>query len=93
MNNLKAIKRESLKSSSNNKLRAEGYIPAILYGKKTLILIFQVKEISTIINSTLFIQVLEIDLDGKKEKLFLEILLIMLYRGAYSHRLYENRIR
>ena len=34
MNNLKAIKRESLKSSSNNKLRAEGYIPAILYGGK-----------------------------------------------------------
>ena len=32
MNNLKATKRENLSSGSNNKLRAEGLIPAILYG-------------------------------------------------------------
>ena len=32
MSNLKAIKRENTSSGSNNKLRAEGLIPAILYG-------------------------------------------------------------
>ena len=34
MNNLKALKREKLTSGSNNKLRANGFIPAILYGGK-----------------------------------------------------------
>ncbi len=34
MSNLKAIKRESISSGSNKKLRAEGFIPAILYGGK-----------------------------------------------------------
>ena len=34
MSNLKAIKRESTSSSSINKLRATGFIPAILYGGK-----------------------------------------------------------
>ena len=34
MNNLKAIKREISSSGSNNKLRSEGLIPAILYGGK-----------------------------------------------------------
>ena len=34
MSNLKAIKRENLSSGSNNKLRAQGFIPAILYGGK-----------------------------------------------------------
>ena len=32
MNNLKATKREGTSSGSNNKLRADGLIPAILYG-------------------------------------------------------------
>jgi ribosomal protein L25 (general stress protein Ctc) len=32
MSNLKAIKRERTSSGSNNKLRAEGLVPAILYG-------------------------------------------------------------
>ena len=34
MSNLKAIKRVKTSSSSNSKLRAEGLIPAILYGGK-----------------------------------------------------------
>ena len=34
MSNLKAKIRENLTSGSNNKLRAEGLIPAILYGGK-----------------------------------------------------------
>ena len=33
MSNLKAIKRDNI-SGSNNKLRSEGLIPAILYGGK-----------------------------------------------------------
>ena len=34
MSNLKAIKRENTSSGSTNKLRASGFIPAILYGGK-----------------------------------------------------------
>ena len=34
MSNLKATKRQNLSSGSNNKLRADGFIPAILYGGK-----------------------------------------------------------
>ena len=34
MNNIKAIKRDKSSTGSNNKLRREGYIPAILYGGK-----------------------------------------------------------
>ena len=34
MSNLKAIKRENSSTGSNNKLRATGLIPAILYGGK-----------------------------------------------------------
>ena len=34
MSNLKAIKRENTTSGSNNKLRADGFVQAILYGGK-----------------------------------------------------------
>ena len=71
MSNLKAIKRENLSSGSNNKLRADGLIPAILYGGKDPNQNISVskKEISNIINSDTFLsKVLEIELDGKKEK-------------------------
>ncbi len=71
MINLKAIKRESLSSGSNNKLRAQGLIPAVLYGGKNPNLNISVskKEISTLIGSETFLsKVLEISLDGKKEK-------------------------
>ena len=71
MDNLKAIKRNNLSSGSNNKLRAEGFIPAILYGGKDPNQNISVskKEISNIINSDTFLsKVLEIEVDGKKEK-------------------------
>ncbi len=71
MNNLKAIKRENLTSGSNSKLRAQGLIPAILYGGKDPNKNISVskKEISGIINSDTFLsKVLELDVDGKKEK-------------------------
>ena len=53
MSNLKATKRENLSAGSNNKLRAEGYIPAILYGGKDPNQNISVskKEISNMINS------------------------------------------
>jgi large subunit ribosomal protein L25 len=71
MSNLKAIKRESTSSGSNNKLRSEGLIPAILYGGKDTNqnISIQMKEIKNLINSDTFLsKVLELDIDGKKEK-------------------------
>ena len=71
MSNLKATKRENLSSGSNNKLRAEGFIPAILYGgnNPNLNISINKKDIANIINSETFLsKVLEIEVDGKKEK-------------------------
>ena len=71
MSNLKAIKRESTSSGSNNKLRSEGLIPAILYGGKNpnQNISIQLKEIKNIINSDTFLsKVLELEIEGKKEK-------------------------
>ena len=71
MSNLKATKRENLSSGSNNKLRAKGLIPAILYGgkDKNQNISISKKEISNIINTETFLsKVLELDIDGKKEK-------------------------
>ena len=71
MNNLKATKRDNLSSGSNNKLRANGLIPAILYGGKDQNQNISVskKDFSNIINSETFLsKVLELDIDGKKEK-------------------------
>ena len=71
MSNLKAIKRNSTSSGSNNKLRSEGLIPAILYGGKipNQNISIQLKEIKNIINSDTFLsKVLELEIEGKKEK-------------------------
>ena len=71
MSNLKAIKRDNTSSGSNNKLRSEGLIPAILYGGKdpNQNISVQIKEIKNLVNSDTFLsKVLELDLDGKKEK-------------------------
>ena len=71
MSNLKAIKRKSTSSGSNNKLRSEGLIPAILYGGKNpnQNISIQLKEIKGIINSDTFLsKVLELEIEGKKEK-------------------------
>jgi len=71
MSNLKVIKRESTSSGSNNKLRAEGLIPAIIYGGKDTNQNISVekKAIKDIVNSDTFLsKVLEIEVDGKKEK-------------------------
>ena len=71
MSNLKALKRDKLTSGSNNKLRAKGFIPAILYGGKepNKNITVSKKELSNVINSDTFLsKVLEIEIDGKKEK-------------------------
>ncbi len=71
MNNLKAIKRDSSSSGSINKLRESGFIPAILYGGKNpnQKISIEKKLIRDIINSDNFLsKVLEIEIDGKKEK-------------------------
>ena len=71
MNNLKAIKRESGSSGQNNKLRASGLVPAILYGGENpnaKISIYK-KSIQGLINGDSFLStVIELDIDGKKEK-------------------------
>ena len=71
MSNLKAIKRESASSGSTNKLRATGFIPAILYGGKdpNQKISIEKKDVKSIINSDTFLsKVLELDIEGKKEK-------------------------
>ena len=71
MSNLKAIKRENTSSGSNNKLRSEGLIPAILYGGKEANknISIEKKDIKSLIHSDTFLsKVLELDIDGKKER-------------------------
>jgi|TARA_B100001093_G_scaffold354616_1_gene339124 large subunit ribosomal protein L25 len=71
MSNLKAIKRENTSSGATNKLRASGFIPAILYGGKNpnQNISIEKKAIRDIVNSENFLsKVLEIDIEGIKEK-------------------------
>ena len=71
MSNLKAIKRKNSSGGSTNKLRATGYIPAILYGGKNpnQKISIEKKDVTSIINSETFLsKVLELDIEGKKEK-------------------------
>jgi len=71
MSNLKAIKRENTSSGSNNKLRSEGLIPAILYGGKdaNINISIEKKEVKSLVKSDTFLsKVLELEIDGKKEK-------------------------
>ena len=71
MSNLKAIKRNTTSSGSINKLRETGLIPAILYGGKdpNQKISIEKKAVRDIVNSDSFLsKVLEIEIDGKKEK-------------------------
>ena len=71
MNNIKAIKRDKSSTGSNNKLRREGYIPAILYGGKNPNQKISVEKnsIKNILNSDSFLsKVLDMSIDGKNEK-------------------------
>jgi large subunit ribosomal protein L25 len=71
MNNLKAIKRVSTTTGQVKKLRVDGFIPAILYGgtNPNAKISIQKKLITNILNNDSFLStVLELDIDGKKEK-------------------------
>ena len=71
MSNLKAIKRDNSSTGATNKLRSSGFIPAILYGGKdpNQKISIEKKDIREIINSDNFLsKVLELDIEGKKEK-------------------------
>jgi len=71
MSNLKATKRDNASSGSTNKLRATGFIPAILYGGKdpNQKISIEKKAIRDIVKSDNFLsKVLELDIEGKKEK-------------------------
>jgi large subunit ribosomal protein L25 len=71
MSNLKAIKRENTSSGANNKLRSDGLVPAILYGGKDANqnISVQKKDLKNLVNSDTFLsKVLELDIDGRKEK-------------------------
>ena len=71
MNNLKAKKRETTTRGFTNKLRNDGFIPAILYGGKdpNLKISIEKKNIQSVIKSENFLsKVLELDIEGKKEK-------------------------
>jgi|TARA_B110001452_G_scaffold210825_1_gene181252 large subunit ribosomal protein L25 len=68
---VKATKRENTSSGFTNKLRAEGSIPAILYGGKNPNekISVEKKDIKNFIKSESFLsKVLELEIDGKKEK-------------------------
>mgnify|MGYP001363001125 CR=1 FL=1 len=71
MINIKASKREKSTTGYTNKLRLEGFIPAILYGGKNANEKISIakKDLKNFIQNESFLStVFEIDLEGKKEK-------------------------
>ena len=71
MINIKASKREKSTSGYTNKLRSDGFIPAILYGGKNANEKISIakKDLKNFIQNESFLStVIEIDLNGKKEK-------------------------
>ena len=71
MTNIKAILRSETTSSANNKLRKNGFIPAILYGGKdpNKKISIDKNTLKNFIGSESFLsKVFELEIDGKKEK-------------------------
>ena len=71
MNSLKATKRTTVSTGQVNKLRSEGFIPAILYGGKKNNLKISLKKLhlQNIINTETFMsKVYDLDIDGNSEK-------------------------
>ena len=71
MNILKATKRTSVSSGQVNKLRSEGFIPAVLYGGKKSNQNISLKKLhlQNIINTETFMsRVYDLDIDGTSEK-------------------------
>ncbi len=71
MNILKATKRTNMSSGQLNKLRIDGFIPAVLYGGKDNNLNISLKKLhlQNLINKETFMsRVVDLDIDGKAEK-------------------------
>jgi len=71
MDILKATKRNTATSGQVNKLRAEGFIPAVLYGGKKNSLNISVKKLQfqdLIKTETFMSKVFDLDIDGNSEK-------------------------
>ncbi len=71
MNILKATKRTTVSSGQINKLRSEGFIPAILYGgkKSNLKISLRKLHLQNLINQETFMsKVFDLDIDGTSEK-------------------------
>ena len=71
MNILKATKRTTASTGQINKLRSDGFIPAVLYGGKKNNLNISLKKLhlQNIINTETFMsKVFDLDIDGKAEK-------------------------
>ena len=71
MNTLKATKRSTTSSGQVNKLRSDGFIPAILYGGKKNNLNISLKKLhlqDLIKTETFMSKVVDLDIDGSTEK-------------------------
>ena len=71
MNSLKATKRTTASNGQINKLRSDGFIPAILYGGEKNNINISLKKIhlKDIVNTETFMsKVYDLDIDGSKEK-------------------------
>ena len=71
MSNLKATNRDNLTSGSNNKLRAKGFVPAILYGGKSPNVKISIEEklLKDFVRTDTFLStVINLNIDGKTEK-------------------------
>ena len=71
MNILKATKRTSVSTGQLNKLRSEGFIPAILYGGKKSNLNISLKKLhlqDLVRTETFMSKVFDLDIDGNPEK-------------------------
>ena len=71
MNVLKAIKRNTITAGQVNKLRLEGFIPAVLYGGEKNNLNISVKKLQfqdLIKTETFMSKVFDLDIDGNSEK-------------------------
>ena len=71
MINIKANKRDKTTTGFTNKLRSDGFIPAILYGGKSINEKISIakKDLKNFIQNESFLStVFEIEIDGKKEK-------------------------
>ena len=71
MNILKATKRTTISSGQINKLRSDGFIPAVLYGGKKNNINISLKklQLQSIINTETFMsKVFDLDIDGSPEK-------------------------